>query len=436
MQPVATTTFEKFFDKLAHGGYLLFLAAIAAVVWAKISPEGYQHFWHTMLTIGVGEFSLSLSLVHWVNDILMTFFFFTVGLEIKREFLVGALSDKKKAVLPICAAAGEMILSALIYFALNTELPESKGWGIHMATDIAFSLAVLSILGPRSPFGVRNFLTAFAIADDLGAVLVIAIFYTPDIQFVYLTACLTILVALGILNRCWVRSAFPYLFLGAMLWVGVSFAGLHATVAWVIFAMYIPARGKYDMTVFLDMLEENALTIRKSNSSSVDIMLNRAHLNAVQAIDLACSEVKTPLQRLELTHAKRVSLIVLQLFALANTGLVLKGLDVTEALLHPVDLGVGAGLVLGKSLGIFGGTYLASQILRIPLFDGFTWSRVLGVGFLGGIGFTMSLFISSLSFVRPELLDLVKIGIISGSIISSVCGYFVLRLDTVKQNGR
>lgn len=428
-----TTTFQNFFSKISHGGYLLFPAAIIAILWSNVSPDSYSHFWHLMLTVGVGKFSLSFSLEHWVNDVLMTFFFFTVGLEIKREFLVGALSDTKNALLPLSAAAGGLIVPALIFYSFNQHLPEAKGWGIPMATDIAFSLAVLSTLGSRIPFSIRIFLTAFAIADDLGAVLVIAFFYTPEINMFYLASALPVMLALGILNRLWVRSALPYLLFGAVLWGVVSLSGLHATVAGVIVAMFIPAKGKYDMTIFLPVLENHTETIRKNISSSTDIMLNRAHLNAVQSIDLACSEVETPLQRLELTHAKWVSLVVLPLFALANTGLVLRGINIGEAISHPITLGVGVGLVVGKSVGVFLATYLAAKLLRLKLFEGFTWLRVLGIGFLGGIGFTMSLFISSLSYVRPEFIDFAKIGIICGSLLSAACGYLILRFDTRQQ---
>ncbi|WP_163339498.1 Na+/H+ antiporter NhaA [Desulfopila sp. IMCC35008] len=425
-----SSTFQRFFHKLSHGGYLLFPAAVLALFWANISPASYQDFWHLPLTLSLGNMSLSLSLSHWVNDVLMTFFFFTVGLEIKRELLVGALSNKRNALLPIYAAAGGMIVPALVFFAFNQQLPEAKGWGIPMATDIAFSLAVLSTLGSRIPFSVRIFLTAFAIADDLGAVLVIAAFYTSNIDFRYLAGAVPVIIALGTLNRFWVRSAIPYLAIGALLWVTVALSGLHATVAGVIVAMFIPARGKYDMTIFLNILEAHAEKIRENNRTSSDIMLNRFHLNAVQSIDHACLEVETPLQHLELTHTKWVSLVVLPLFALANMGLVLKGIDLSEAISHPVTLGICFGLLFGKTSGVFVATFLASKLMRLPLAEGFTWLRLLGVAFLGGIGFTMSLFISSLSYAKPIYLDYAKIGIICGSVLCALLGYLILRIST------
>jgi NhaA family Na+:H+ antiporter len=426
-------TFQKFFHKLSHGGYLLFPAAVLAIFWSNIDPGGYNGFWHLPLSFSLGGLSLSLSLAHWVNDVLMTFFFFTVGLEIKREFLVGGLSNTKDALLPISAAVGGMIVPAVVFFCFNQQLPEAKGWGIPMATDIAFSLAILSTLGSRIPFSIRIFLTAFAIVDDLGAVLVIAVFYTPHINYTYLAAAVPVIIALGVLNRLWVRSAVPYLFFGALLWGVVALAGLHATVAGVIVAMFIPARGKYDMSVFLRLLERHAETIKENNETNKDILLNRLHLNAVHSIDLAWLEVETPLQRLEMTHAQWVSLAVLPLFALANMGMVIRGIDLSEAITHPVALGVCAGSMLGKTLGVFGATFLTSKIMRLPLAEGFTWMRLLGVGFLGGIGFTMSLFISNLSCVNPTYLDYAKIGIVCGSVLCALFGYMILRIDTAKE---
>lgn len=425
-----TSTFLKFFHKLSHGGYLLFPAALIAACWSNTWPEAYSHFWHTPLAISLGSHSFSFSLGHWVNDVLMTFFFFLVGLEIKRELLVGGLSEKRNAVLPVAAAVGGMILPALIFIGFNQQMPEAKGWGIPMATDIAFSLAVLGILGSRIPFGIRLFLTAFAIADDLGAVLVIALFYTAEINLLFLAASVALLAALGLLNRFWVRSVIPYFFLGAMLWITISLAGLHATVAGVLVAMFIPSKGRYDMATFLNQLDNHTQSIRENNGGSSDIMLNRALLNNVLAIDHACRDIETPLQRLELAHAQWVSMVVLPLFALANTGIVLEGIDLIQALAHPIALGIGVGLVLGKSLGVFGATYIASKLFRLPLGEGFTWTRMLGIGFMGGIGFTMSLFISGLSYQNPLLIDYAKIGIIAGSLVSALCGYLILRFDT------
>lgn len=318
---------------------------------------------------------------------------------------------------------GGMVVPALVFFYFNQELPEAKGWGIPTATDIAFSLAVLSTLGSRIPFSIRIFLTVFAIVNDLGAVLVIAAFYTSNIDIRYLAGAIPVLIALWMPNRFWARSAIPCLALGAMLWTAVALSGLHATVAGVIVAMFIPARGKYNMSIFLRLLEGHAETIRETNKTNSDIMLNRAHLNAVQSIDHACLEVETPLQRLDMTHAQWVSLVVLPLFALANMGLVIKGIDLSEAIFYPVTIGIALGLFFGKTIGVFGATYLTALVMRLPLAEGITWTRLFGVSFLGGIGFTMSLFISSLSYVKPIYLDYAKIGIICGSVLCAFAGY-------------
>lgn len=427
---VKTSTFQRFFNKLSHGGYLLFPAALLAVLWANTNPAGYNHFWHLPLTLGLGDFTVSISLAHCVNDVFMTFFFFTVGLEIKRELLVGALSKKENAILPVSAALGGMFVPAIVFLYFNQQLPEAKGWGIPMATDIAFSLAVLSTLGARVPFSVRIFLTAFAIADDLGAVLIIAIFYTSNIDYRFLLAAIPVLLALTMLNRFWVRSTIPYLIVGALLWATVTLSGLHATVAGVLVAMFIPARGKYDMSNFLFILESHANTIRENIKVSDDIMLNRSHLNAVHSIDHACLDVETPLQRLEIIHAQWVSMVVLPLFALANMGLVLRGIDISAAIIHPVTFGITLGLFVGKPIGVFGATWLTSKLMRLPLADGFTWTQLLGVAFLGGIGFTMSLFISGLSYVKLIYFDYSKIGIICGSMLCAIVGYTLLRLST------
>ncbi len=425
---IKTSAFHYFYSKISQAGFLLFLAAVMAFVWSNVDPEGYNHFWHQELSIGLAGMSISHSLVHWVDEALMTIFFFTVGLEIKRELLVGGLSDPKRAALPVAAAIGGMVIPAIIYFVFNTGTEGVSGWGIPMATDIAFSLAVLSTLGKRVPFGIRLFLTAFAIADDLGAILVIALFYTPTISLSYLFFAVVIMGGLWGLNRFGVRYSPPYILLGIVLWYAVSHAGLHATISGVILAMFIPSKGKYHTDIFLKMVGERLDQIRHDKGSGGhSIMVNRVHLNAVQDIKLACREVETPLQRLEHNLSSWVGYLVLPLFALSNAGVVLGEFDLSVALFHPITLGVTCGLVLGKPIGIFGATYLVCKILKIKLIQGVTWRQILGTGFLGGIGFTMSLFISNLSFAEPVHLEYAKIGIMLGSFFSGLIGYMILR---------
>ncbi len=423
-----TSTFQYFYNRISQAGFLLFSAAVMAFVWSNLDPEGYKHFWHQELSIGLAGMSISHSLVHWVDEALMTIFFFTVGLEIKREMLVGGLSDPKRAALPVAAAVGGMVVPAIIYVAFNAGQAGITGWGIPMATDIAFSLAVLSTLGKRVPFGIRLFLTAFAIADDLGAILVIALFYTPTISLSYIFFAVVVIGGLWGLNHFGIRHSIPYLLLGVILWYAVSHAGLHATISGVILAMFIPAKGKYHTDIFLEMVGKRLEQIQHHKNGDGDsIMVNRVHLNAVQEIKLACSEVETPLQRLEHNLSSWVGYVVLPLFALSNAGVVLGEFDLSVAFFHPITLGVSCGLILGKPIGIFLGTYLVCKILKTDLIQGVTWRQILGTGFLGGIGFTMSLFISNLSFAEPVHLEYAKIGIILGSILSAAIGYLILR---------
>lgn len=426
---ITTSAFQNFFNTISNGGFLLIAAAFTAFLWSNISPEGYDHFWHRELSITLGGAVLSHSLAHWVNDALMTLFFFTVGLEIKREMLVGGLSDIRKAVLPVAAAAGGMVVPALIYFLFTgTGTDASSGWGIPMATDIAFSLAVLSTLGRRVPFGIRIFLTAFAIADDLGAIAVIALFYTPEIHLGYLGAAVVVCLGLLLLNRLWVRAPLAYIILGVVLWFLIAHSGLHATITGVLVAMFIPARGMFNTDVFMRMVRERMEGIRcQGENCGYTIMENRKHLEAVQGISMACAKVETPLQKMEHTMEPWIAYLILPLFALANAGVVLEDLDMGLALAHPVTLGVAAGLSLGKPVGILLFTWLATKLLRVELIGGVTWPMVLGVGFLGGIGFTMSLFIGALSFQEPLFQEYAKMGIIIGSALGGVCGYLVLR---------
>ena len=428
---IATTAFQNFFNTIANGGFLLLFASIAALLWSNISPESYAHFWHKEFSLNIGSASLSHSLAHWVNDGLMTLFFFTVGLEIKREMLVGGLSDPRRAALPVAAAIGGMVFPALIYWWFNGGASSMSGWGIPIATDIAFSLAILSTLGRRIPFGIRIFLTAFAIADDLGAILVIALFYTPQIHLNYLLGGVGVCAVLFVMNRFWVRNPIGYLVMGLILWYMVAHSGLHATITGVIVSMFIPARSRYNTDVFMKMVRERLEQIKcDGDDCGYTIMVNRSHLDAVHSINVACSRVETPLQRMEHAMEPWVAYLILPLFALANAGVVLGALDLGTAALHPVTLGIIFGLALGKPVGIILFTWLTTKILRVNLITGATWSMILGVGFLGGIGFTMSLFISALSFTEPVFQEYAKIGIIGGSLVSGIFGYALLRWAT------
>ena len=367
----------------------------------------------------------------------MAIFFFTVGLEIKREILVGELSTARKAILPAMAAAGGMAIPALIYYLINNGGAGVSGWGIPMATDIAFSLAILRLLGKRVPFGLIIFLTAFAIADDLGAVAVIALFYTPVIHFTYVGIALVFLAALLGANLLSLRSPLVYIILGVCLWFAVLGSGIHATVAGVITAMFIPARGKYDTYSFISKVKTLLAGFDcEADSCGHSILLNRKHLDRVLSIHMACRDVETPLQRLEHALQSWVSLVILPLFALTNAGLVLKGIDLAGAAFHPITLGVFAGLLIGKPIGILLFSWLSVRLFNTDLGKGITWMHMLGVAFLGGIGFTMSLFINGLSFTLPEYHEYAKIGILSASILCGVIGFLILSQMGKKTAGK
>jgi NhaA family Na+:H+ antiporter len=390
--------------------------------------------WHTELTIRLGHFQINKSLVHWIDDALMTLFFFTVGLEIKREMLVGELASVKKALLPASAAIGGMLVPAAIYAALNYNTPAASGWGIPMATDIAFSLAVLAVLKLRIPLGLKVFLSAFAIADDLGAVLVIALFYTESIMWNYLLLSGLFLIGLAIANFFWIRWTLVYAVLGICIWFTILGSGIHATVAGVIVAMFIPARGKYDTDTFITEVNKRMSDFQcEPGSCGRTILLNPQHLNAAQSIEFASLAVQTPVQRLEHGLQSWIAYLILPLFALANAGFTLEGVNISTAISHTVTLGIMLGLVLGKPIGIALFTYLAYKILKTPLPSGVTWSHIIGASILGGIGFTMSLFISSLSFTSHEFMGYSKLGILVGSVVSGVLGLIVLRFRTTPQ---
>jgi len=423
--------FQKFVRKVATGGFLLFASTVIALFWANMAHDSYHDFWHADLSLRLGPLEFTRSVQHWIDEALMTLFFFTVGLEIKRELLIGELASFKRALLPVAAAIGGMIAPALIYVLINHGTPTARGWGIPMATDIAFALAVLSVLGQRIPFGVKIFLSALAIADDIGAVLVIALFYTQTIAWQYLLIALCFLGGIVLANMLWVRYTILYILLGAGVWIAILGSGIHATVAGVIVALLIPARGRYDTGTFIQKVFrylEKFDCDRESCGHTV--LINQRHLTIIQNIEHACHQTQTPLQRMLGALHSWVAFLILPLFALANAGVYVGAFDMDTALASPVTLGVMLGLILGKPAGIFTFTYIASKGLNAPLSHGVTWTHILGTSMLGGIGFTMSIFISGLSFVQPEFIELSKLGVIGGSLISGALGLVLLAWTT------
>ena len=382
--------FKWFFKLEASSGLVLLFAAIIALL---ISNSNYSNLYFSTLNkyifIGINEFGLKLSVIHWINDALMAIFFFFVTLEIKREFLQGELSDFKQALLPIIAAVGGMVIPALFYIFINYGDPETlNGWAIPSATDIAFSLGVLSLLGRRVPLSLKVFLTALAIIDDLGAIVIIALFYSGDLSIKYLSLMLLAFIILLIINKFNIKKFLPYLVVGIFLWDFTHNSGIHATIAGVLLAITIPHR-------------------KKENDFSLLIKVEHA-------------------------ISPYVAFGIMPLFAFANAGVSLEGLSFSS-LLDKVPLGIVLGLFVGKQLGVFVFSYISIKLRIAKMPSNTNWYNFYGVGILTGIGFTMSLFVGNLAFVENmQYIDGVKIGVLTGSLLSTLAGYFLILLTPNK----
>ena len=418
--------FQQFFQQEASSGILLIAATLLALIWANSQwAESYTALWHTYVSIKIGSFEIAKDLSHWINDGLMAVFFFVVGLEIKREVMVGELSSPRQAMLPIVAAIGGMIVPAGFYLIFNPSGPGSNGWGIPMATDIAFALGVLSLVGKRVPLSLKVFLTAVAIVDDLGAVLVIALFYTSEIMWVALAVAAVFLAALVLMNRLGVRDPVIYTLLGIALWVAFLKSGIHATIAGVLLAMTIPVRTRINTEEFISNASYFIEEFRKNGKSGESVLTNKNQRSLLIAIEASAEHAQTPLNRLEHALHPWVSYFIMPVFAFANAGVSLSG-DILSIFAQPVTLGIMAGLVFGKQIGVFVSSYLAVKFKWADLPSGMTWTRLYGLSLLAGIGFTMSLFIASLAFGESEFLASAKAGILVASLLSGVFGAFIL----------
>ena len=423
---------NEFLHKEASGGILLIICTLIALVWAN-SPwfESYHHFWHTHLTINIGSIlNLDYSIHHWINDGLMAIFFFTVGLEIKRELLVGELSSMQKASLPIAGAIGGMIAPALFYVIFNSGGVGADGWGIPMATDIAFVVGIMALLGPRVPLTLKIFVLALAIADDIGAVLVIAVFYTAEISITALIIAAIVLVILIILNKLGTKGLIPYTVLGIILWLAFLKSGVHATIAGVLLAFTIPASSRYNTNEFSNRVKNLIKKFDETGDHWKNVLNNSERQGHVHSIENSCERILTPLQRFEHNLHPWVAFFIIPVFALANAGVTLAGLDILDALFSPISLGIIVGLFVGKQLGIFAFSYIAVKLKLASLPEGVNWRNLYGAGMLAGIGFTMSLFIAGLAFADPALLDLSKIGVLTGSLLSGIVGFVYLKIKS------
>ena len=420
--------FQEFARRETAGGILLLASAVIALLWAN-SPwaQLYEQLWHTEIAIVLGDFHLEEDLLHWINDGLMAIFFLFVGLEIKREVLIGELASVRRAALPIVAAVGGMLVPALLYAALNSGTEGARGWGIPMATDIAFALGIMALLGRRVPTVLKVFLVALAIADDIGAVLVIAIFYTSELSWMHLAVGAVLLVVLLAANRAGVRHPLPYILLGLGLWFTFLESGVHATVAGVLLALTIPSSIRMNTRDFLTQGRAFLDSFERAGVSAQKRHMQEGHRAAVYALEAACEYVESPMQRLEHSLYPWVTYVIMPVFGLANAGVVLSD-DLGAAVTHPVSLGVIIGLVVGKQVGITLFSWLAIRLRLASLPRGVTWRQLYGAAWLGGIGFTMSIFIANLAFGGTALLPIAKMGILLASITAGTVGWLILAL--------
>jgi NhaA family Na+:H+ antiporter len=420
-------TAQAFMRIEAAGGLVLLLAAIAAMIWAN-SPwdEDYTDLWHTEVFLHTRLFSIDLDLREWVNDGLMTAFFLLMGLEIKRELVHGELSSPRRALLPAAGALGGMVAPALIYTAFNAGGDGARGWGVPMATDIAFAVGVLSLLSRRIPFSIKVFLLALAIADDIGAIVVIAIFYTADMDLQALGLAAATLALIFAMNRAGVRNLNIYVAFGAVFWLTLHESGIHATIAGVVLGLLTPASSYYGSQTFAEDAEDLVNRFRVAHQAGAEDV-QRGIL--AQMEDLA-QGTEAPLDRLERALHPWVSFLIVPLFALANAGVHISSEVAEAAIESPVSQGVALGLLIGKPLGIFTLTWLAVRFRLCEMPAGANWAHILGVGMLGGIGFTVALLISELGFENAALVDEAKLGVLAASLAAGVSGFLFLWLAT------
>lgn len=425
-----STPFEHFLHAQTTTGLVLMIMTVVALILAN-SPlvDAYSHFFHMKIDFNIGEWKLSHSIHHWINDGLMAIFFFMVGLEIKREILVGELSNIKVAMLPILSAIGGMVLPALIYMSFNYDGVGAAGWGIPMATDIAFAISALVLLGNRVSPALVTFLVALAIVDDLGAVLVIALFYTDTIHFTPLIFAGVSFLVMVVFNRFGIHMIFPYFIIGIIMWFFMLESGVHATIAGVIAAMTIPSKPKLTPIDFTSHTK-NLLDEYDNYPVATDHTMHENQKAILLNLKDKIDSVGSPSARLEHDLHLPVALIVIPLFALANAGISIDFSSIWKSFTCSVSVGIMAGLILGKVLGIAGVAWLAIKLKIAKLPEGSTMSQIFGVSFLGGIGFTMSIFVADLAFLGNEtLIFQAKVGILSASLFAGLFGYVWLRFN-------
>lgn len=414
--------FDHFTSKEALSGFILFGATILAIIFAnlELTAQWYYDIWHMPLGIKLGDYTIAMNLNMWINDGLMALFFLMVGLEIKRAMLIGELSSVQNAAFPVVAALGGMLIPAFVYLSLNLDNP--MGFGVPMATDIAFALGILMLLGNKVSPALKLFLVALAVVDDLGAVMVVALVYTQELHLEYLVHFSLVYSLIWLLNIKKVKALPPYLILGILLWIYIHAIGIHATIAGVLLALAIPIKSQMNETVFLrttrhhiDEFEKHIDEIPILNESQIDSLVEIAH---------GYDRVQNPLVKLEHQLHAFSAYFIMPLFAFANAGVVIDMSGVNEHFM--IVLGVALGLIIGKPIGIVGFTYVASKMKLVKKPLNLTWKEIVAVGFLGGVGFTMSIFITHLAFIDESIIGAVKLGIFVASFIAAIIGVVLL----------
>lgn len=428
------TPLDEFIHRQTTSGVLLMMCAMVALYIANSQwSEAYFSLLEKPFIVGMEGFQLAKSLHHWINDGLMALFFFVIGLELKRELLVGELADIKQALLPIIAAVGGMVIPVLIYISVNPEGHTFDGWGVPMATDIAFALGALALLGKRVPKNLLTFLVALAIVDDLGAVTVIALFYTETLNYSALTAAACILILLLTLNLGGIRSPSPYVLLGLVLWLAMLKSGVHATLAGILLAFTIPMRPKYDPKRFLAQINEMVGQIRRTYQREENILKNDELRSRVQSLGEGVNLVQAPAQILEHKMHLPSAFLIIPIFSLANAGVPIDWSSLGAIVVHPVSMGITAGLVLGKLIGIAGFSWVAIKLGLTSLPRGINFKHMVGVALMGGIGFTMSIFVAELGFAHhAEDLLMAKTGVLLASLLAGISGFLWLYFTTGK----
>lgn len=412
------------------GGVVLVIFAVIALLLANwdATQEAYHHILKSKVGFLFNDSAFKMSVEHWINDGLMVLFFFVVGLEIKREIIAGELANIKKASLPIMAAIGGMVVPALIYLSINSGTEFEAGWGIPMATDIAFAIGVLSLLGKRVPISLKIFLTALAIVDDLGAIIVIAVFYTSDINFIMLGAGILLLALMYFMNRQGVTSVLLYVIPAVAIWYLFLNSGVHATIAGVLVAMMMPTKPRFSKKYFSYKVRYFLEDFKMHDREGVEVLSNHNQVEDLTRVRSIAHSAISPAQRLEHLLTPFVTFIVMPVFALANAGVEIGSVSDMNVLGNGQGQGIFLGLVLGKPLGIFLFCWVAVKLKFAVMPEGGTWGALLGVACLGGIGFTMSIFIANLAFVGTPFVDSAKIAILFASVSAAILGALVVNI--------